>query len=768
MMKMMKMFQAMERRVLPIVVAILLGCVDLSAAAAASMGSSMWDHVVDFDQNYRLLWTSTSQDITFEVQARTLGYVGLGFSRDGTLSDADLAIGWIDQGHVYFQDRHVRAGSDGDPIVDSSQDYTVLLGYENVTHTVIRFKRNLDTCDMKDDFPITNDTMRVIFMYSKEKPSKGATLPGTLPGPLEAFKGSRSLFLTQRTSQQPLPISAEVNILELRNEDVELPESDESLYWCKIFKLDDFHRKHHLVRYEPVFDSSTSVLYLNHMILYECQGLSKELEMLSRERGQPCFQLQPMHCNTVVANWARGSDGFSFPQEAGYPLDSHQATFYMLETHYNNPDYSYDFSAFYRKNLSKQQRNMNIHGLDGDDDDDDDDGGADAANMDENGEEPMPDEEYPGSDTDSSDAAMEQQVVDNSGLKLYYTSELRNFDAGVLSVGLDPNWRHIIPPGQKKVVSEGHCIGACTERGFPREGINIFAVMTRTHLIGRQVKLRQIRGTDELQPIVHDTNIDPSYQDYRRLPVPVKALPGDSLIAECIYDSSSRKSITLGGMTTREEICLVLTLYYPRQKELTSCHSLPSLPTVLHSLGIQELASGTNPVVIASPPELAGMTLEKRLTSYDWANQFESFQYVTRLGSFKPLCWTPNNSMIPGIEMEAHGRNITRYWKQWNKCRNIHTNMVTEPGHGDGPEDGGGVPNMIDMPAMDDHESTNMIQTTDLKAKVTRPNANANNQGGSRPTSGRNGANRKQGTAQSTLLSTVVLLTVSSFVSGLF
>ncbi|EDS44548.1 dopamine beta hydroxylase [Culex quinquefasciatus] len=56
---------------------------------------------------------------------------------------------------------------------------------------------------------------------------------------------------------------------------------------------------------------------------------------------------------------------------------------------------------------------------------------------------------------------------------------------------------------------------------------------------------------------------------------------------------------------------------------------------------------GTNPVVIASPPELAGMTLEKRLTSYDWANQFESFQYVTRRGSFKPLCWTPNNSMLP-------------------------------------------------------------------------------------------------------------------------
>ncbi|EDS29621.1 dopamine beta hydroxylase [Culex quinquefasciatus] len=65
--------------------------------------ASQWDHIVDFDPNYRLLWTSNTQDITFEIQARTLGWVGMGFSHDGTLADSDVAIGWIDQGHVYFQ-----------------------------------------------------------------------------------------------------------------------------------------------------------------------------------------------------------------------------------------------------------------------------------------------------------------------------------------------------------------------------------------------------------------------------------------------------------------------------------------------------------------------------------------------------------------------------------------------------------------------------------------------------------------------------------------
>lgn len=56
----------------------------------------------------------------------------------------------------------------------------------------------------------------------------------------------------------------------------------------------------------------------------------------------------------------------------------------------------------------------------------------------------------------------------------------------------------------------------------------------------------QIRQSEELFPIAHDSNVDSSYQDFRRLSHPVRSLPGDRLIAECIYDSSSRKAITLG------------------------------------------------------------------------------------------------------------------------------------------------------------------------------------------------------------------------------
>jgi hypothetical protein len=47
-----------------------------------------------------------------------------------------------------LQDRY--AGERDEPKEDPSQDCELLLGYENGTHTVIRFRRRYDTCDPND------------------------------------------------------------------------------------------------------------------------------------------------------------------------------------------------------------------------------------------------------------------------------------------------------------------------------------------------------------------------------------------------------------------------------------------------------------------------------------------------------------------------------------------------------------------------------------------------------------------------------------------
>lgn len=81
-----------------------------------------WEHSVDLNDDYRMLWTinkmpSMSQqqlhtqqqsylphltEITFEIQVRTLGYIGFGFSPDGQRAGSDIVIGWVDHGQTYF------------------------------------------------------------------------------------------------------------------------------------------------------------------------------------------------------------------------------------------------------------------------------------------------------------------------------------------------------------------------------------------------------------------------------------------------------------------------------------------------------------------------------------------------------------------------------------------------------------------------------------------------------------------------------------------
>ncbi|XP_012063629.1 PREDICTED: MOXD1 homolog 2 [Atta cephalotes] len=607
-----------------------------------------WKHSAVLDNNFLVLWTPDEKDVTFEIQVKTLGYVGLGFTKDDGRAGADMVIGWVDNnGQVHLQDRHVKDAS-RDPQMDSSQDYRLLLGYENKTHTVLRFSRRYDTCDPRD-LKITNDTMQVVWQYHVEEPVSAA---GILPDH-GAVRGSRPLYLVQRDAQprrnsRNQETDPPLKIWDILNKQVRLPMGQDTLLWCRVLRMPSINQKHHVVKYEPVIQPGSHE-YLHHMTLYECRGDQAELESAAETTGGVCYvpDKPTFQCNTIAATWSLGSEGFNYPPEAGYALNPYAGPrYYMLETHYTNPQ----LDAF---------------------------------------------------------------ISDSSGLRLLYTDRLRGHDAGILSVGIDPNWRHIIPPGQPEVVSEGHCIADCTGQTIPNSGINMFAVIMHTHQLGRKVRLRQIRASEELPPIAADTNYDPNYQEYRRLQRPVKVYPGDHLVTECTYSSESRTAITLGGLGTREETCLVSVLYYPRI-ELSLCYSLPSLPTVLHSLGIQKLIQASSPVMIQEPPNLKGMTLEERLVSYDWESNFQSFQEATRSGTFKPLCGSSKGA-LPGTEnLEVHYPRILRPYEEASvpcakkPLRNKLSMLLSEDGD-------------IGAPVDPDSDESNAVERGQLvRSKVSR------------------------------------------------
>ena len=53
-------------------------------------------------------------------------------------------------------------------------------------------------------------------------------------------------------------------------------------------------------------------------------------------------------------------------------------------------------------------------------------------------------------------------VIDSSGIKFHVTKELRQFDAGIMELGLEYTDKYAIPPGQPLFNLVGYCIPQCT------------------------------------------------------------------------------------------------------------------------------------------------------------------------------------------------------------------------------------------------------------------------------------------------------------------
>nr|XP_053647657.1 DBH-like monooxygenase protein 1 [Cherax quadricarinatus] len=481
--------------------------------------------VLDQDGDYVMLWTPREKDIIIEVQVVTKGYIGLGFSPNGGMKGADIVIGWVtDHGRVFLYDCH----GEGNwlPAVDDSHDVKVLSGYQNDTHTVLRFTRSWNTCD-QHDFHLTGDTTRVIWAYGSHDPDN----INSVRMHLHQHRGTKSIYLREpRYSHSEL--SPDVSTWDLHASNVTLPDDTSTLYWCKLFKVPPLRRKTHLIGYEPVIEPR-NLPYLHHMLLYECrlpEG-DRVFDKWLGVRGVQCYTpnmpVSWIHCTSPLITWAIGSEGEMWPEHVGFPLGHGHggADYFLLEIHYDNPTFK-------------------------------------------------------------------KGIVDESGLRLFHTERLRKYDAGVLLVGHRVTSNHIIPPG-RRWKSIGHCSSQCTQQGLPEGGVKVFQALLHEHLLGRDILLRHIRNGRELPVTFKDMNYDFNYQQSRVLEQELTILPGDTLIAECGYDSTGITTPTFGGARTSDEMCLVYLSYYP-QIQLDHCQSQPTLGTILNSLGLKKVIDNSD------------------------------------------------------------------------------------------------------------------------------------------------------------------------------
>jgi hypothetical protein len=146
----------------------------------------------------------------------------------------------------------------------------------------------------------------------------------------------KSLLLLQRSSQKrPEKVrnqSSVVESMEIRNEKVKLSESSpELLKWCHTHKLKDIKRNQ-IIRYEPLFSSPDSQKYISFMRVYECKT---PIDNMPSHDDEECSERLKMErkCFAVVATWSRGSEGFTYPKDVGYPI-SDTTDNLLLEVHY--------------------------------------------------------------------------------------------------------------------------------------------------------------------------------------------------------------------------------------------------------------------------------------------------------------------------------------------------------------------------------------------------------------------------------------------------
>lgn len=299
-----------------------------------------------------------------------------------------------------------------------------------------------------------------------------------------------------------------------------------TMYWCKIFKAPTLQRKHHIIGYEPLIgDNHTQ--FVHHMLLHDCEldGSidTRRWDDFAKQNGRPCYDAD------MPLEWER-----CFTPLAAWAVGSKGEN---LPDHVGLP-LAANKASYYMLEVHFDNPHM-------------------------------------------------KKAVGTTGFRLHYTERLRPNEGGMLVAGVALSALHFIPPMQKEYKSAGYCSTECTKRVFPKQGINIVSVVMHSHLAGRKMRLRHIRGHKELSPIVEDNHYDFNYQQTRALSHEVTIMPGDGLVMECTYSTLKRSKPTLGGYSTSEEMCFAFVLHYPRT-ELSWCYSMPPIKYFFENLGVRE------------------------------------------------------------------------------------------------------------------------------------------------------------------------------------
>ncbi|XP_069057605.1 DBH-like monooxygenase protein 2 [Pleurodeles waltl] len=443
----------------------------------------------------------STEEITFELEAQTTGWVAFGLSTKEELKGTDMVIGGVFLNKtVYFTDGHV--DEDWPPVVDEKQNYHLLSLTENETATTMKFSRKFRTCD-PNDLDITNDTLRVSSAYG---------LDDTLHYD-EEHRFVKSICLMEIV--QPVVMPKIYYTHDIKLNDFPVPEED-TTYACTFVPMPAVRTKHHLFMYVPHVDTNL----VHHILIYACPNDT----YITTEVGE-CYggDATFSQCSQVIFGWAVGGSPFFLPPNAGIPLGTPLDPYYVrIEVHFSN------FDA--------------IPGL-----------------------------------------------VSNSGILIYYTPELREHDAGIIQYGVFTFPIHFIPPGAEAYKTYGLChTDAFHEvNGNHVEDMHIISYLNHGHLTVRGIRVLHYRNGTFLGSLEDDNGYDFRLQEIRHFKEDILTIKvGDVIVVECTQNTVDRETVTFGGTSTLNEMCLSFLFYYPRTN-ISKCWGFTDVIYVINELDLE-------------------------------------------------------------------------------------------------------------------------------------------------------------------------------------
>ena len=162
---------------------------------------------------------------------------------------------------------------------------------------------------------------------------------------------------------------------------------------------------------------------------------------------------------------------------------------------------------------------------------------------------------------------LDANINDSSGVRAYYTQELRPQDAGVMELdgGTGSFQRNTLPAGESSIALNAFVVpSSCTVNAWDSE-LNILGVVHHMHLSGVEMDIDVEREGRNLGPLRLEHHYDFNHQSLEGSAL-MTLLPGDQLAMHCRYDTSRLSEGVSFGDLTQQEMCFAAVMYYPRQK----------------------------------------------------------------------------------------------------------------------------------------------------------------------------------------------------------